>query len=72
MNHVHGIFDVGELAGDTGWYPWLARRVVALEYRTDDKVTGSLSRCSMINLSDGVRKSMDMEAVYAMLREAAI
>ena len=68
--YVHGIFDEGTLA-ETLVGILAARKGVALD--TGQMISyGQFKQMQYDKLADGVRKSMDMEAVYAMLREAAI
>ena len=68
--YVHGIFDEGTLA-ETLVGILAARKGVVLD--TGQMISyGQFKQMQYDKLADGVRKSMDMEAVYAMLREAAI
>ena len=68
--YVHGIFDEGTLA-ETLVGILAARKGVALD--TGQMISyGQFKQMQYDKLADGVRKSMDMEAVYAMLREATI
>lgn len=68
--YVHGIFDEGTLA-ETLVGILAERKGVALD--TGQMISyGQFKQMQYDKLADGVRKSMDMEAVYAMLREAAI
>lgn len=68
--YVHGIFDEGTLA-ETLVGILAARKGVALD--TGQMISyGQFKQMQYDKLADGLRKSMDMEAVYAMLREAAI
>ena len=68
--YVHGIFDEGTLAETlvgilADW------KGVALD--TGQMISyGQFKQMQYDKLADGLRESMDMEAVYAMLREAAI
>ncbi len=68
--YVHGIFDEGTLA-ETLVGILAARKGVVLD--TGQMISyGQFKQMQYDKLADGLRKSMDMEAVYAMLREAAI
>ena len=68
--YVHGIFDEGTLA-ETLVGILAERKGVVLD--TGQMISyGQFKQMQYDKLADGVRKSMDMEAVYAMLREAAI
>ena len=68
--YVHGIFDEGTLA-ETLVGILAARKGVALD--TGQIISyGQFKQMQYDKLADGLRQSMDMEAVYAMLREAAI
>lgn len=68
--YVHGIFDEGTLA-ETLVGILAARKGVALD--TGQMISyGQFKQMQYDKLADGLRESMDMEAVYAMLREAAI
>lgn len=68
--YVHGIFDEGTLA-ETLVGILAARKGVALD--TGQMISyGQFKQMQYDKLADGLRQSMDMEAVYAMLREAAI
>ena len=68
--YVHGIFDEGTLA-ETLVSILAERKGVVLD--TGQMISyGQFKQMQYDKLADGVRKSMDMEAVYAMLREAAI
>lgn len=68
--YVHGIFDEGTLA-ETLVGILAARKGVVLD--TGQMISyGQFKQMQYDKLADGVRKSIDMEAVYAMLREAAI
>ena len=68
--YVHGIFDEGTLA-ETLVGILAARKGVALD--TGQIISyGQFKQMQYDKLADGLRKSMDMEAVYAMLQEAAI
>ena len=68
--YVHGIFDEGTLA-ETLVGILAERKGVALD--TGQMISyGQFKQMQYDKLADGVRKSMDMEAVYAMLREAAL
>ena len=68
--YVHGIFDEGTLA-ETLVGILAARKGVVLD--TGQMISyGQFKQMQYDKLADGLRESMDMEAVYAMLREAAI
>lgn len=68
--YVHGIFDEGTLA-ETLVGILAERKGVALD--TGQMISyGQFKQMQYDKLADGLRESMDMEAVYAMLREAAI
>ena len=68
--YVHGIFDEGTLA-ETLVGILADRKGVALD--TGQMISyGQFKQMQYDKLADGLRESMDMEAVYAMLREAAI
>ena len=68
--YVHGIFDEGTLA-ETLVSILAERKGVVLD--TGQMISyGQFKQMQYDKLADGLRKSMDMEAVYAMLREAAI
>lgn len=68
--YVHGIFDEGTLA-ETLVGILAARKGVVLD--TGQMISyGQFKQMQYDKLADGLRQSMDMEAVYAMLREAAI
>ena len=68
--YVHGIFDEGTLA-ETLVGILATRKGVVLD--TGQMISyGQFKQMQYDKLADGLRKSMDMEAVYAMLREAAI
>lgn len=68
--YVHGIFDEGTLA-ETLVGILAARKGVALD--TGQMISyGQFKQMQYDKLADGLRESMDMEAVYAMLREATI
>ena len=68
--YVHGIFDEGTLT-ETLVGILAARKGVVLD--TGQMISyGQFKQMQYDKLADGLRKSMDMEAVYAMLREAAI
>ena len=68
--YVHGIFDEGTLA-ETLVGILAARKGVALD--TGQMISyGQFKQMQYDKLADGLRQSMDMKAVYAMLREAAI
>ena len=68
--YVHGIFDEGTLA-ETLVGILADRKGVALDTRQMISY-GQFKQMQYDKLADGLRESMDMEAVYAMLREAAI
>ena len=68
--YVHGIFDEGTVA-ETLVGILAARKGVVLD--TGQMISyGQFKQMQYDKLADGLRQSMDMEAVYAMLREAAI
>ena len=68
--YVHGIFDEGTLA-ETLVGILAERKGVVLD--TGQMISyGQFKQMQYDKLADGLRESMDMEAVYAMLREAAI
>lgn len=68
--YVHGIFDEGTLA-ETLVSILAERKGVVLD--TGQMISyGQFKQMQYDKLADGLRESMDMEAVYAMLREAAI
>ena len=68
--YVHGIFDEGTLA-ETLVSILAERKGVVLD--TGQMISyGQFKQMQYDKLADGLRDSMDMEAVYAMLREAAI
>lgn len=68
--YVHGIFDEGMLA-ETLVGILADRKGVVLD--TGQMISyGQFKQMQYDKLADGLRESMDMEAVYAMLREAAI
>ena len=68
--YVHGIFDEGTVA-ETLVGILAERKGVALD--TEQMISyEQFKQMQYDKLADGLRSSMDMEAVYAMLREAAI
>lgn len=68
-SYVHGIFDEGEIAKTVVGI--LAEKKGVLLDTSTMMDYSQFKEQQYDKLADGLRKSMDMEAVYAMLREAA-
>ena len=68
-SYVHGIFDEGEIAKTVVGI--LAEKKGVLLDTSTMMEYSQFKEQQYDKLADGLRKSMDMEAVYAMLREAA-
>ena len=66
---MHGIFDEGEIAKTVVGI--LAEKKGVLLDTSTMMDYSQFKEQQYDKLADGLRKSMDMEAVYAMLREAA-